>query len=213
MPPGRRIDSWSRALVRNAGIELEVIGRRHVTTGANQPYVVMINHQSHYDIPVLFQAFEPPLRMVGKRELFRVPVWGAAMEAAGFIKVDRKNRQQAIESLKRAQASMSRGVSIWIAPEGTRSRTGALGPFKKGGFHLAIDTEAPILPVTVVGTRHVLPPKSLRVTSGVKVQVKFSPPISTGGKTVSDIPRLMASVHEAINRQLPEDLRGDVNVA
>src|SRR6185503_4443260 len=126
-----RLDSWSRAIVRFAKIDIGVEGIEHAPL--EEAFVVMSNHQSHYDIPVLFQALRPRrLRMVAKSELFRLPIWTGAMRAAGFVEVNRKNRISAMRSLDRARDAIRAGTSIWIAPEGTRSPDGELGSFKKG---------------------------------------------------------------------------------
>ena len=170
-----RLDSWSRRLLEQARIELSVHGLGHAPVG--ETFVVMSNHQSLYDIPVVFQALERRVRMVAKSELFRVPVWAPAMRASGFVEIDRKNRERAIESLSRAKEALASGTSIWIAPEGTRSRSGALGEFKQGGFHLALDADCRILPVTIVGTRKVLPAKGFNVKPGALVHVWVSEPV------------------------------------
>ena len=206
----RRLDRWSRRLLEGAGITLRVCGKEHFK--GRRTFVVMSNHQSHYDIPVLYQAFEKPMRMVAKKELFRIPVFGAAMRAGGFVELDRRNRKRAIASLNRARASLAAGVNIWIAPEGTRSRTGRLGPFKKGGFHLAVDTGAPILPVTIEGTNPVLIPGSMQVHPGAQVTVTFSAPVCTQGKSRDDIPELIQAVQAVIARHLPPELRGEAVV-
>lgn len=171
-----RLDSWSAAIVRYARIQISVSGLEHATPG--ESFVVMSNHQSLYDIPVLFQALRPRrLRMVAKTELFRVPIWSGAMRAAGFVEVDRGNRIAAMRSLDRAREAIKNGTSIWIAPEGTRSETGELGSFKKGGFHLAAGAGARILPIAVVGTSQILPAKGARVTDGIAVRVSVRPPV------------------------------------
>ncbi|CAN5680247.1 lysophospholipid acyltransferase family protein [soil metagenome] len=173
----RRLDSWSSRVVHNLDIDLDVSGREN--QDPTRIYVIMSNHQSHYDIPVLYHVLGGNIRMVAKKELFRVPVFGRAMEAAGFISVDRSNRTRAVASLNKAKEVLARGLSVFIAPEGTRSKTGELLPFKKGGFNLAIDMGLPILPVSIDGTRHALPPSAARSTSGVKVRVRILPAIDT----------------------------------
>ncbi|HTA90353.1 MAG TPA: 1-acylglycerol-3-phosphate O-acyltransferase, partial [Polyangiaceae bacterium] len=150
-----RLDWWSKQLLTKAAISLQITGAERARTGA--AFVVMSNHQSHYDIPVLYQSLPLRLRMVAKSELFRIPIWAQAMRAAGFVELDRGARERAIQSLERAKQALAQHTSIWIAPEGTRSRDGALGPFKLGGFHLAAGAGARILPVTISGTRRVLP--------------------------------------------------------
>ncbi len=138
----------------------------------------MSNHQSLYDIPVLFQTLDLRVRMVAKTELFKVPIWAQAMRASGFVEVDRKNRHRAMESLDNARTALASGTSIWIAPEGTRSDTGELLPFKKGGFHLALGTGARILPVSIDGTREALVARGFRVRNGANVRVTVHPPVN-----------------------------------
>jgi 1-acyl-sn-glycerol-3-phosphate acyltransferase len=194
-----RLDGWAKNIVRNAEITLEVVGREHMRPG--ETYLVMSNHQSLYDIPVLFVAVGPNLRMVTKKELFAVPVFGSAMAAAGFIKIDRSDRHTAIRSLEDARALLASGTHVWIAPEGTRSRTGKLLPFKKGAFYLGFEAKLPILPVTLQGTRDVLAAKGMRSRAGAHVRVtihdRIDPqPFMDRGKTGRA--ELMESVRAAI---------------
>ncbi len=168
-----RLDRWSRNCLRNARIELDVAGAEHLASG--ETFLVMSNHQSLYDIPVLFQVVGPNVRMITKKELFRVPIFGGALEAAGFIAIDRSDRNAAIRSLRRAQALLAQGTHVWIAPEGTRSLTGGLLPFKKGAFYLAFEAGLPILPVTLRGTRDILPANGLRSSAGSRVSAVIHP--------------------------------------
>lgn len=164
-----RLAGWARAVVKNARIELQVLGRDHLRPG--ETYLVMSNHQSLYDIPVLFHVVGPNIRMIAKKELFRVPVFGGALAVAGFVSIDRSNRHAAIRSLDKARELLASGTHVWISPEGTRSRSGALLPFKKGAFHLALESGLPILPVTLSGTRNVLAAEGLLSSAGAKVRV------------------------------------------
>jgi 1-acyl-sn-glycerol-3-phosphate acyltransferase len=164
-----RLAGWARAVVKNARIELQVVGRDHLRPG--ETYLVMSNHQSLYDIPVLFHVVGPNIRMIAKKELFRVPVFGGALAVAGFVSIDRSNRHAAIRSLDKARELLASGTHVWISPEGTRSRSGALLPFKKGAFHLALESGLPILPVTLSGTRNVLAAEGLLSSAGAKVRV------------------------------------------
>jgi 1-acyl-sn-glycerol-3-phosphate acyltransferase len=170
-----RLARWSRSIVRRASIELSVVGQEHATPGTS--FVIMSNHQSHYDVPVIYQALQRRIRMVAKKELFRIPIWGRAMRSAGFICLDRQSRERSRQTLLASADVLQTGTSIWIAPEGTRSTTGELGPFRKGGFHLALQSGCPILPVTISGTQSVLPAKSARITNGCKVRVVVHAPI------------------------------------
>jgi 1-acyl-sn-glycerol-3-phosphate acyltransferase len=194
-----RLERWCANVVHNAQIALDVRGREHLAGG--RTFVVMSNHQSLYDIPVIFHVIGSNIRMITKKELFRVPIFGKALAAGGFIEIDRGDRARAIQSLGTAQSTLAGGTHVWIAPEGTRSKTGELLPFKKGGFNLAIDAGAPILPVTVRGTRDVLPAKGVRSTAGQSVTVTLHAPIDPApyapeGKAGRN--RLMADVQAAI---------------
>jgi 1-acyl-sn-glycerol-3-phosphate acyltransferase len=165
----------------------------------------MSNHQSLYDIPVMFQVIGPNIRMITKRELFKVPVFGNALAAGGFISIDRSDRNAAIRSLDRARELLASGTHVWISPEGTRSLTGQLLPFKKGAFYLALEALLPILPVTLHGTRNALPAKGLRSTDGARVQVTIHPsvdpaPYVARGKPGRD--ELMLDVRHALESGL-----------
>lgn len=199
-PPRRlcdaRIDEWSRRLIKRAGIDLHVAGLERADPA--RAYIVMSNHQSHFDIPVLFQALRRPLRMVAKTELFRIPLFGAAMRAMEIVEVDRGNRRQAIAAMDRARELVESGMSLWVAPEGTRSRTGELGGFKRGGFHLALGAEALILPVSIAGTARVLPAQRLRLERGIDVQVTVSSPIDPSQYGRRHMDDLIAAVRATI---------------
>ncbi len=193
-----RLASWSRRLVNETAIDLRV---HHADTiDWSRAYVVMSNHQSHLDIPVLFQAVRGTMRMVTKKELFKVPIWGQAMRDAGFIEIDRKDRARAIASLKAAATQIHNGTHVWIAPEGTRTRTGALLPLKKGGFMLALETGAPILPVCISGTFDALRPDQWFIEKGTRVDVTFRKPIDVAGKTCDE---LMDEVRGFFEANLP----------
>jgi 1-acyl-sn-glycerol-3-phosphate acyltransferase len=198
-----RLDGWSRAVVAHARIRLEVSGVEHLAPG--ETYVVMSNHQSLYDIPVLFRVFGPNIRMIAKSELFRIPVFGHAMTAAGFIAVDRADGRAAVRSLGVARELLGRKTHVWIAPEGTRSHDGSLLAFKPGAFLLAADAGMPIAPVTIVGTRDVLAPGAVRSNPGATVRVTVHPPIEApvrrGGKAARR--DLMARVRRAVESALP----------
>jgi 1-acyl-sn-glycerol-3-phosphate acyltransferase len=191
------IARWAAGVVKDARIDLLVEGRANLAPG--ESFVLMSNHQSHLDIPVLFHALAPNIRMVTKKELFAFPVFGRAMRVAGFVEVDRADRGRAIESLKAAASVMSQSLHIWIAPEGTRSRTGELRPFKKGGFMLALDAHARILPMALWGTRDVLPPDTALSRKGQRVAVVVGEPVPTEGKARD---ALMAEVRAAMEQLL-----------
>lgn len=196
-----RLASWSARLHEIAQMRVRVDGREHFDT--DECFVVMSNHQSHFDVPVLYRVLDRRLRMVGKTELFKIPLFGRAMRVAGFVEVDRSNRAQAVHALDGARTALAHGTNIWIAPEGTRSETGKLAPFKKGGFHLALAAKVRILPVSIDGTKDVLPAHSRVIRTGRSVRVVVSPPIDPAELGKDRLPELMSRVREAIAAHLP----------
>ncbi len=195
-----RLRSFARRVVQRAGIEIEILGAENVPTDG--AFVVMSNHQSHFDIPVLYHSLPVrTFRMVGKTELFQIPVWGRAMRAGGMIEIDRKDRASAIASLEAAKLAIASGISIWIAPEGSRSSGPELGELKRGGFYLARDTGTAIVPVAISNTGAVLPKGSLRVNRGVRVRVVIGAPIETAG---SEIDPLVDSVREFLEGNITD---------
>ena len=197
----RRLAQWSKAIVERAHIDLHVHGAEHATPG--ESFVIMSNHQSLYDVPVIYQALDRRIRMVAKKELFQVPLWGRAMQGAGFIALDRQSRERSRSTLLASADVLHRGTSIWIAPEGTRSRDGALGEFRKGGFHLALQSGCRILPLTVIGTRKVLPAKGARITDGCRVDVVVHAPIDPRVFGEDRRDELIAQVRQSIAGSLP----------
>jgi 1-acyl-sn-glycerol-3-phosphate acyltransferase len=199
-----RLASWAEHVMANAEVKVTVAGRENADRA--KTYLIMSNHQSHYDVAVIYYVLGSHTRMVAKRELFRLPVFGQALRIAGFVSVDRGNRRSAIASLEEAKSQLKAGTPMWIAPEGTRSTTGELLPFKKGGFVLALATGAPILPVTIRGTRNILPAHGARSTAGVEVTVTIHPEVDPGAfaalepKVARD--RLMGAVRGSIERGL-----------
>jgi 1-acyl-sn-glycerol-3-phosphate acyltransferase len=173
-------------VVARLGIDLRVTGAEQVPPG--RAYVYMSNHQSHLDIPILYASLpSPTIRMVGKKELFEIPLWGPALRQAEFIEIDRGDRAQALGAMKRAAELVGDGVSVYLAPEGTRSRDGRLGELKRGGFHLAVGTGAPIVPVAIRGTIDVLPRGTKKMHAGLPVTVEIGAPIAVEGRTPQDL--------------------------
>ncbi len=186
---------WSGWITRFAGVRIIVDNRANLD--ANQPYVFMANHASTIDIWALFLAIPRRVRMIAKKQLARIPLFGWVMWAGRFIFIDRQNAAAARRSIEEAGRRIRGGVSVLIFPEGTRTRDGQLGPFKKGGFHLAMDAGVPIVPVALRGTRALMPRGSLRVMSG-EVFVTIGVPIPTSGLTIDDRPALIERVRDAI---------------
>jgi 1-acyl-sn-glycerol-3-phosphate acyltransferase len=202
----QRLFDWSAKLLEQAQITLQVEGLERAVPG--EAFVIMSNHQSHYDIPVLFQALHRRVRMVAKAELFKIPGWGRAMRLAGFVEVDRQDRSRAIQSLESAKAAVALGTSIWIAPEGTRGPGDHLLPFKQGGFHLAQSIGARILPVSIDGTSRVLEAHGRHVTEGITVRVTVGEPITTSDFGPERRTELVALVRRTIAAHV-SSLRAD----
>ena len=199
----RRLESWSIKVVNNLELLLTVSGRENI---GERHHLVMSNHQSHYDIPVLFAVLGSNMRMVTKAELFRIPVFGPALRAAGFVSIDRSRRDRAVASLADARSLLHAGMSVWLAPEGTRSPSASMLPFKKGGFHLAQDAGVPILPVAINGTHRILSRSSARSLSKVSVTVTIMKAIdpSTFPAKAEGRALLMDAVRRAIQEGLSE---------
>ena len=190
------VREWSRRLLKQVDVHLNITGLDNIDP--RQTYVVMSNHQSLYDIPTLFVALPLCLRMVAKAELFKVPIWSQAMKSSGFVPVHRGQRDRAMQDLRVAQAALARGINIWIAPEGTRSKDGQLLPFKSGGFLLAASAKIPILPITIDGTRNILPAKALQFVKGVEVKVTIGKPISSQNYSRKDRAQFAEAVRSSI---------------
>jgi len=179
----RRLYSWADFLLRAAAVELKIEGEENLKTVPGERYVVMCNHASYYDIPISMSVFQNHgcIRMIAKKELFDIPVWGLAMSHAEFVFIDRKDRRQALKDIDRAKSLMETGVMFWIAPEGTRSPDGRLGEFKTGGVKLAMDMDAWIIPIGIEGAFDVLPKSGGVINRHQKVTVRIGKPINTTG--------------------------------
>ena len=174
----------------NVPIELE--------TGRS--YILMSNHQSYYDIPLLYMTIpdKANLRMIAKKELFRIPLWGRGLKTAEFISIDRSDHEKSMESMEAAKEKMKSGIMIYVAPEGTRSRDGKLGEFKKGGFLLAIQTESIIIPIGLRGTEGAMPPDTWDFSLGQKLEAQVGTPIDTANFSIEERDTLMQEVRTQI---------------
>jgi 1-acyl-sn-glycerol-3-phosphate acyltransferase len=192
---------WARSLLGFAGVKLTVEWRGSVPRDG--AYVFMANHESTVDIWSLLAKLPFRMRMIAKKQLGHIPLFGWAMRAGRFIFIDRANAVSARRTIDEATRRIREGQNVMLYPEGTRSRDGKLGPFKKGGFHLAIDAGVPIVPVAVTGARACMPPGSLLLRPG-RVHMVVLEPIPTAGLTDADREALVAKVRGAIAQTLAE---------
>lgn len=180
------MDWWARKIFKSGNAELTTVGNHHLDP--TRPYLFMSNHTSILDIPAAYASSSHSIRMVMKKELKNFPIWGQALVASGFVPVSRAgNREEAIKQMAEAKRQLDRGVSIWVYPEGTRSRSGELADFKKGGFHVARDLGMEIVPVWISGTRDAVPADTFKVTYNHKCRVAFGAPVPTEGQEIAQL--------------------------
>ena len=187
--------TWAKSILIVGRIKVKVKGLSKIDPTTSCIY--MCNHQSNFDIPVLLAYLKVQFRWLAKAELFRIPLFGFAMRRAGYISIDRTDRQAAFISLKTAAKTIREGASVIIFPEGTRSPDGNISPFKKGGFVLALDSGIPIVPVILHGTRSIMPKKQLRIVPGTVV-VEITEPIDISGYTRKNKEALMDRIRNII---------------
>jgi 1-acyl-sn-glycerol-3-phosphate acyltransferase len=188
-----------------SGIRYTVWGIEHVRP--DRPAVYAVNHASNVEPPILFDALSrlfPRLRVLYKAELRKLPILTQAFDLAGFVPLVRGNREQSLPAIERAAAALREGNSFLIFPEGTRSRTSELLPFKKGGFIMAIKGQAPIVPVAIHGAGAAMRKGSPWIQP-VTVRVAFGPPIETAGLTLDDRDMLVEKTRAEVARLLKEE--------
>jgi 1-acyl-sn-glycerol-3-phosphate acyltransferase len=190
---------WARVMLLASFSRVDISGKEKI--GKGRSYIIISNHQSHYDILALVTSLGVQFRWIIKKELLKAPLFGYALYAARNIFIDRRNTESARDSIRKGLERLPAGASVMFFAEGTRSADGRLGEFKKGGFAVALENGFPILPVTVNGSRKVLPKGGLEFHPG-RIGVTVGDPIETAGRDHSAIPALIAETRRAIQSNL-----------
>jgi 1-acyl-sn-glycerol-3-phosphate acyltransferase len=184
-----------------SGIRFKVAGAELLPL--DRAAVYCSNHESNVDPPVLFTALHPRMHILYKHEIDQIPVLARAFRMGGFIPIDRRNKESAMRSIEKGAASIRSGSSFLIFPEGTRSRTKEMLPFKKGGFVMAIKAGAPIVPVAISGGRDAMQ-RGSKVIKPVTISIRIGQPIETAGVDLDDRDELIAKVRERIQGLLAQ---------
>ena len=192
---------WTGLILKIVGVKLKVSGHEHIDK--NETYVYAVNHSSQIDIPIIFSAINDDIRIMYKRELEKIPVFGYALKKSPFIAVSRGSKGGTASSIKEALKSIREGESLIIFPEGTRSDDGKLMEFKRGAFMLASKSGKKIIPVAIKGSANVLPKGSLRFSRLEEVEVIIKEPYDTAKiANKADEKELMSEVHKALLEEL-----------
>jgi 1-acyl-sn-glycerol-3-phosphate acyltransferase len=182
-----------------AGIRTRVAGREHLRPG--EAVVFCSNHESNIDPPILFQALHPRLHVLFKHELTKLPLLGRAFQIGGFVPIDRRSREQSMAAIEQAAASLRDGNSFLTFPEGTRSPTGALLPFKRGPFLMALKAQVPVVPVAIQGGAASMR-RGSRIVRPTTVSVRIGHPVETRGMDMSDREKLAETVRGRVEALL-----------
>ena len=187
---------WSMPLIWGSGTKVEVRGRENAT-GGEKGFLILFNHSSLMDIPVLYAYFPRSFRFGAKIELFKIPFFGKAMELCGVLPIDRANRGKVMKVYDNAIARVNNGEAFALAPEGTRQKEASLGRFKRGPFEFAVNAQMDIVPVVLAGAYDVLPKKALIMNAGKwsrRVILQILPRVKTEGVAIEQVEGILEKV-------------------
>lgn len=207
------INLWSMPLILASNIKVITRGGENVNK-TGKGFLIVFNHSSLMDIPILYAYFPHSFRFGAKIELFKIPFFGKAMELCGVLPIDRGNRNKVMKVYENAIARVNNGEAFALAPEGTRQKQSKLGKFKRGPFEFAVNAQMDIIPAVLAGVYDVLPRKGLFINVGRwrrKVILEILPRVSTAGLTMDDLDALTERVRVQMDKsfvQLNEELKG-----
>lgn len=190
---------WSRSLIRIAKIDLDITGK--IDTSEGQTYIFISNHTSLFDIPILVHALQVNLRIIYKKELEKIPLFGWGLALSPYISIVRDDPRNSMQSIDQAASFIRNGDSVVIYPEGTRSKDGKIQPFKRGAFLLASRAGKPIIPITIIGASQIMSPGSFRLSSG-KVRVIIHEKVENNAQNKKDEVALMTKVFSIVAEPL-----------
>lgn len=206
-----KLKIWKNFLLKLVKIKLIINNPCNIQPIPDRATIVMCNHTSLYDIPLSLSVFpQSSMRMLAKKELHKIPIMGKGMDAAEFIFIDRKNRKQALRDLDVMTKLLKSGIVMWVAPEGTRSKNGNLGNFKKGAFITALETNAVIIPIVIIGANKILASKSCNININQEITINVGNIIDTYNFSTENSNTLMTTVYtemqSLLNLQPAENL-------
>lgn len=193
---------WGRSCLWLAGLNVHVCGTENLPPEG--PAIYVSNHQSNFDIALLYAGLPIQFRWMAKQELFKIPLFGITMKRAGYIPIDRSNRRLAMRSITAAARRIQEGASVIIFPEGTRTPDGQLQPFKKGALLIATKAQVPVVPMVISGSYQVQPKNSLRINPA-PLKLRILPPIAASELTPAQIDKLTDRIHDQIARCLQSE--------
>jgi 1-acyl-sn-glycerol-3-phosphate acyltransferase len=188
---------WGKIALLANRVKVKIEGMEHLN--GKGPYIFMANHQGYYDVFALLGYLPYQFKWLVKKELFSIPFFGWTMAAVGYISIDREGNRQTVEAMNEAAQRIRDGMSVVIFPEGSRSPDGSIQPFKKGGFTLAIKSKVPIVPISITGSRDIMPKDKLTAASG-EIRMLVDHPIEIQHCSLKDRESLMKKVRETISK-------------
>ena len=195
---------WAWVILKVTGVHVVVRGSEKIDR--SKTYMIIANHQSHFDGPALAWGLGGlQFRWIAKKELLKIPLFGHCLNSSRNIFIDRSNRESAFASIQTGMAQLPRGTGVMCFAEGTRSADGRIGAFKKGGFAAALHSGMPLLPLTINGSHHVLPKGSLIFRRGI-IELVVGDPIETAGKSGEHLEEIIQTARRIIQSNLLSDL-------